>query len=118
MKGREIYDPRLKHFPALAAELLADYGTRIDLDRLNEVDKRRLCAAMLRDDPTAITLVLPPELAPHIADLIEGCNDCASVEGDWVDLLLALRRASYPNAELERLVQGELDYLYGMRMAS
>lgn len=102
-------------FATIAAQLFADYGQYMPLERMNEIDRRRLAAAYVRDDPSALTDILAgirhESIAEHVATLMENTSRCDALDTcDAIDLAAELWCGIWPNKDLESLVEGELAY--------
>lgn len=100
-------------FAALAAELFADYGADFDFERLNAIDKRRLCAAYVRECADSASYLLeairPEAVNGALATLIEHpSRDGALTHCDVFDLAREFYDGIYPNESLLADVEGEL----------
>lgn len=107
----------MKPFTLLCRSIFADMG-EIDFDRLNPVDRRRLCAAYVRGNPECVETLLcairPESIAEEISALISHPDrDQAVSECDVFDLAQTIRDAAYPNAAL--LLDVEAEYAHEWR---
>lgn len=94
-------------------ELFADVGY-ITFDRLNEIDRRRLCAAYVRGDPSILDDLLVSirreRIAEQIARLIEHSSRAEAMQNcDVYDLAAELWDGLFPDDDLASLVQSEMD---------
>lgn len=106
-------------FQELSQQLFGDWGSNFDVDRMNEQDRRDLCGAYLREHPEIIDDMLAgidnATIAGHVATLIQYRHrDEALQHCDVFDLALEIRGATFPNKDLDLLVQGQLDHEWRM----
>jgi len=110
----------MPRFPTLAASLFEDYGTPIQVARLNETDLRALLGAYLQDYPALAYGFLAnldtPRIAEELANLLAGTDPDEALERcGKATILLAIRDALFENEALRSQVQAALDLQWSNR---